>query len=83
MKNENDNKKYCPNCEDYRRTKVVERDETYKARDRQITVPVKVELCAECDGSIGSDASDQEILDAVHAEYRRQADLLTRGHSEA
>lgn len=68
---------FCPNCEDYRETKVVEREETYTVRDRAITVPVRGEVCSSCGVSIGSDEADQEVLDAVHAEYRRQADLLT------
>ena len=68
---------FCPSCEDYRETKVVEREETYVVRDRKITVPVKVALCSCCGESIGSDEAYQEILDAVHAAYRRQADLLT------
>ena len=68
---------FCPTCEDYRETKVVEREETYDVRGRRITVPVKAELCAACGESLGSDTEDQTILDAVHAEYRRQADLLT------
>ena len=75
MKNETE--KFCPNCEEYRQTKVAERDETYAVRDRNITVPVSVELCSACGESIGSDEDDQTILDAVHVEYRRQAGLLT------
>jgi len=74
---------FCPNCEEYSETKIAERDDTYTVRDREITVPVTVELCANCGESIGSDEDDQAILDAVHAEYRRQADMLTPGHSEA
>ena len=73
----NENEKFCPGCEEYRQTKTVERDETYTVRDRQITVPVTVELCSACGESIGSDEDDQMILDAVHTEYRHQADLLT------
>ncbi|KKL62355.1 hypothetical protein LCGC14_2186020 [marine sediment metagenome] len=68
---------FCPNCEEYRETKVVQREETYTVRDRQITVSVKAETCSSCGESIGSDEADQEVLDAVHAEFRRQADLLT------
>ena len=68
---------FCPSCEEYRQTKVVGRDETYTVRDRKITLSLEVELCTCCGESIGSDETDQKILDAVHAEYRRQADLLT------
>ena len=70
---------FCPNCEACRETRVVEREETYTLRDRKITVPAKVALCCRCGKSIGSDETDQEVLDAVHAEYRRQVDLLTPG----
>lgn len=68
---------FCPGCEEYHETKVVEREETYTVRARKITVPVKAEVCCNCGESIGSDETDQEILDVVHAEYRQQADLLT------
>ncbi|MDP6542557.1 MAG: hypothetical protein QGH60_01115 [Phycisphaerae bacterium] len=84
MTNENKHKheKFCPGCEEYRQTKIVERDKTYTVRDREITVPVTVKLCSTCGESIGSDEDDQAILDTVHAEYRRQADPLSPGHSE-
>jgi putative zinc finger/helix-turn-helix YgiT family protein len=75
MKNETE--EFCPSCEEYCETKVSERDETYTVRDRRITVSVKATLCAACGESIGSDEDDQAILDAVHAEYRRQTDMLT------
>lgn len=68
---------FCPKCEEYRPTKVVERQETYKVREKEITVPVKTEVCAACGEGLGSDEADRSILDAVHAEYRRQNDLLT------
>jgi len=68
---------FCPNCEEYRETRLVDREETYAVRGEKITVPVKVRICSSCGESIGSDEADQEILDAVYAEYRRRFDLLT------
>ena len=68
---------FCPTCEDYSETKTVEREETYTVRGTEVTVPVKVGVCTTCGESLGSDEEDQAILDAVHAEYRRQNDLLT------
>lgn len=68
---------FCPNCEDYHPTKRVKRSETYKVRDQQITIPVETEVCVKCGESIGSDEQDKAVLDSVHAEYRRRADLLT------
>jgi len=68
---------FCPNCEDYRETNVLEHEETYTVRGRKITVPVRSKNCSSCGESIGSDDVDQEVLNAVYAEYRRQADLLT------
>ena len=56
---------------------MVERQETYKVREREITVSVKIGVCAACGENLGSDEVDQGILDTVHAEYRRQHDLLT------
>ena len=68
---------FCPSCEEFRATKVVERKERYTVRGRKIEVPVRAEVCAECGEALGSDEQDQQVLDAVHAEYRSQADLLT------
>ena len=68
---------FCPTCEDYRATKTEEREETYTVRSRQITVPVKTAVCAECGESLGSDEEDQKVLDAVYEAYRREEDLLT------
>ncbi|MGC9453736.1 MAG: type II TA system antitoxin MqsA family protein [Phycisphaerae bacterium] len=68
---------FCPNCEDYRLAKRVRRDETYKVRDQQITIPVERLICVNCGEPLGSDEHDQAVLNAVYAEYRRRADLLT------
>jgi putative zinc finger/helix-turn-helix YgiT family protein len=68
---------FCPNCEDYRTSHVVERETTHRVRDLEITVPFKAPVCDVCGEILGDDALDQSILDAVHAEYRRRNDLLT------
>jgi len=68
---------FCPTCETYQKTKTVERDETYEIRGQKVTVSVKTHICSACDGEVGSDGVDEAVLDAVHAQYRRQADLLT------
>lgn len=68
---------FCPACEEDRGTKTEEREETYEVRGRQITVPLTVTVCRTCGEELGSDEQDQEILDAVHGEYRRQVGLLT------
>ncbi|MBE3070527.1 MAG: DUF4065 domain-containing protein [Acidobacteria bacterium] len=68
---------FCPTCEDYRATKTEEREETYTVRGREITVPVKTAVCAECGESLGSDDEDEKVLGAVHEAYRREEDLLT------
>jgi len=68
---------FCPSCEEYRATKAVKRTERYKVRGRDIEVPVQAEVCAECGEQLGSDEQDKQVLDAVHAEYRSQMDLLT------
>lgn len=68
---------FCPTCEDYREGKEVEREELYTVRGTEITVPVTLTVCCTCGESLGSEEHDQEILDAVYAEYRRQNDLLT------
>jgi len=74
---------FCPKCEAYRPTRVVERQERYTVRDRSIQVAVKTPICDVCGGSLGSDEADQAVLDAVYAEYRRQNNLLTPSQIEA
>jgi len=68
---------FCATCGKDRRTETVERSETYRVRGREIAVSVTVAVCGTCGEELGSDEQDQEILDAVLAEYRRQTDLLT------
>jgi len=68
---------FCPTCEDYRATKTEEREETYTVRGREITVPVKTAVCAECGESLGSDDEDEKVLGAVYEAFRRKEDLLT------
>ena len=68
---------YCPTCEDWRETKAETREETYTVRGSEIRVPVAAHVCVVCGEAIGSDDEDQAVLDAVHAAYRREEDLLT------
>lgn len=68
---------FCPNCEDYRETKVIEKDENYTVRGQDIVVPVMAQSCCTCGEQIGSDEEDQKVLDTVYAEYRKRNDLLT------
>ena len=74
---------FCPMCEDYRGIKKSVREETYTVRDRQITVTGERELCEVCGETLGSDAEDDTILNAVYAEYRRQTGLLTPDEIQA
>jgi putative zinc finger/helix-turn-helix YgiT family protein len=68
---------FCPNCEDYRATKTLERPERYSVRGADIEVRVKTSVCAECGEVIGADDDDAAVLNAVYAEYRRRKDLLS------
>jgi len=58
-------------------TKAVERTELYKVRGRDIEVPVRAEVCAECGEQLGADEQDKQVLDAAYAKYRSQMDLLS------
>ncbi|MBN2272092.1 MAG: DUF4065 domain-containing protein [Sedimentisphaerales bacterium] len=68
---------FCPNCEEYRKTRMQARTESYDVRGRNISISIQVKVCETCGQNIGSDTNDQEILEAVYAEYRHQEDLLT------
>lgn len=71
--------RYCPNCEDYRGFRAERRKETYTVRGKEITVPVDVEVCAECEEALSSEGGDQKILDEVNSAYRNQEGLLSPG----
>lgn len=68
---------FCPTCEDLRETRRESREETYKVRGQDITVPVSVEVCANCGEALGDDEQDQQIIMAALDEYRRQHGLLS------
>ncbi|MFC1761195.1 type II TA system antitoxin MqsA family protein [Planctomycetota bacterium] len=67
----------CPNCEDYCEVVLKRRDESYTVRGEEIILSVENTICSQCGEPIGKDEQDQGILDAIHAEYRHRADLLT------
>jgi putative zinc finger/helix-turn-helix YgiT family protein len=70
---------FCPTCEDLRETRREARQETYKVRGQEITVPVSVEVCTDCGEALGDDQQDQQIITAAYDEYRRQHHLLRPG----
>jgi len=69
--------KFCPICEDYCEIKTDTTQETFNVRGTDIAVPVSREICSSCGEKLGSEKQDQQILDAVNAEYRKRTDLLT------
>lgn len=69
--------KFCPICEDYCEVKTDTTQETFNVRGIDIAVPVSREICSSCGEQLGSEEQDQQILDAVNAEYRKRTDLLT------
>lgn len=68
---------FCPVCEDYRNTEIKKLEKIYTVRNRKISITVSMEICMSCGQSITSDEKDQEILNVVHAGYRREIGLLS------
>jgi len=57
---------FCPKCEDYRPVRHKTRQQTYTVRDREITIPVGVDVCVICGEEIGSDEQDKRIIEMLH-----------------
>lgn len=63
---------YCPNCETVGPVALKSTEQTYQVGGRSVTVPVTADHCLVCGEEVGSDESDQAILDAVREELRLQ-----------
>jgi len=68
---------FCPNCQTYSETRVETREETYKVRGKDVTMPVEVEVCLSCGETIFDETRDSDLLRRVYAAYREQEGLLT------
>lgn len=68
--------KFCPTCEDYCEIETDTIQEAYKVRGMPIEVSVTREVCVSCGERLGSEEQDQQILDTINSEYRKQVDLL-------
>jgi len=68
---------FCPNCETYSETRVETREETYKVRGKDVTMPAEVEVCLSCGETIFDETRDSDLLRRVYAAYREQEGLLT------
>lgn len=69
--------KFCPNCEEYRQVREEDRNETYKVRGKDISLPVHVEVCTTCGETIYDKARDSDLMHRIYDEYRRLENLLT------
>lgn len=69
--------KFCPTCEDYQEIKTETIQETFNIRGKDVEVSVSRRICSSCGDKLGSEGQDQQILEAVNAEYRKRTDLLT------
>ena len=60
-------KRFCPRCEDYCDCHVIGRSELYRIDDTVVTISITGPVCYDCGEELGSDASDQAIMDAIRA----------------
>lgn len=70
-------KRYCPNCETECLTKIIERNETLTVRGCEITLKVKMRICAECGEGIIDKELDDISLKEFYDEYKKINNLLT------
>ena len=61
---------YCPNCNKKCLTKVVEQNETLNVRGQEITLEVKMRVCAECGEGIVDKELDNVSLQAFYDKYK-------------
>lgn len=67
---------FCPNCDDDRQVKVVERRESYPVRSEEIEILSKVAVCVHCGEGVPDEELDDVTLQLAYETYRRKHDLL-------
>lgn len=67
---------YCISCQEYRNTKVIEKEETLTVKGRIITLIVPVRVCEVCGEEIIDEELDDASLAMFYEEYRKLENLL-------
>ena len=68
--------KFCPDCEDEREFRRESRTETYSVRGMQVSMPVEVEVCTTCGGTLFDEDRDQALTLECYSRYRQGNGLL-------
>jgi len=58
---------FCPSCEDYREARYLSDYESYVIEGRGIIVMLGHWRCRSCGEELGSDKSDQALIEALKA----------------
>lgn len=62
---------YCPNCEALQETKIIEKEQTFCVKGRNITLTAPVRVCSDCGEEILDAELDDETLKMFYKEYDR------------
>ena len=62
---------YCPNCETLKGTKIIEKEQTFCVKGRNITLTAPVRVCSDCGEEILDAELDDETLKMFYKEYDR------------
>ena len=67
---------FCIECNDYRNTRVEEREQTLSIKGKRITLVVPVRICEKCGEEILDPELDDKTLISFYNEYRKTENLL-------
>ena len=68
---------YCPNCDEFTETKVIEKEQTLSVKGKKITLTVPVRVCAHCGEEIIDEELDGNTLQQFYEAYKESEQLLT------
>jgi putative zinc finger/helix-turn-helix YgiT family protein len=69
-------KQFCPNCEEYHETSIIERKGTYEVRGDPVVINEQVRLCGNCSSVIFDEELDSKNIQKAYALYREKNGLL-------
>ena len=68
---------YCYGCNTTVETKIIEKEQTLNVKGKEITLRIKVRVCATCGEEILDEELDAKTLDMFYKQYRILENLLS------
>lgn len=69
---------YCPNCDEFTETKVIEKEQTLSVKGKKITLTVPVRVCAHCGEEIIDEELDGNTLNNFMRRIKNRSSYLLR-----